>query len=238
MRSPREAEKERKAGRRLLLPCLACLGAAFCFVAAGCSSPNKKAGDPLFGELHPKGTGPGYNPGGTNKSELDVPPIPSANSNTSTAALAAGDLPGSRTLAIATPTDSKPAPGWQNGQAALTGGTKDQPAATLSRPEPLVQPIPRAVEPTPVTPVSNPAPAPAANADAGAGTVNADPNLLAQLRSRGVTYQRAVNVAGGVEYSCIVTNPQNPGTSHFYKTVGPNADAAVRAVLWQIDHKK
>ena len=83
-------------------------------------------------------------------------------------------------------------------------------------------------------------PPPAAAPVTPAATNNAAPvdQLQSQLKSRGVTWQRAENVAGGVKFSCIVPNPQNPQVSRAYEAIGPDYPAAVRAVLWEIDNRK
>ena len=82
---------------------------------------------------------------------------------------------------------------------------------------------------------SNPPPAAAPAAQNNAAPAD---QLQSQLKSRGVTWQRAENVAGGVKFSCIVPNPQNPQVSRAYEAIGPDYPAAVRAVLWEIDNRK
>jgi hypothetical protein len=146
----------------------------------------------------------------------------------STAALAAGDpLPGSRPLVIGMPQET-PASGWPG---ALTSAPKATTGAgaVLSRPEPIVQPVPR----------DDSAPVPAvATAPTAAPPGGAPDPFDAQLKARGVTMRRADNVAGGVKFSCLVPNPQNPNVSRVYEAIGPDYASAVRAVLWKIDQQK
>jgi hypothetical protein len=235
----RTKEKGGQNGRpsavRLCLYSLAFLG------VCGCTAASKNKGDPLLGEFGPKGevkTPP------TKTSSNQVPPIPTATTGINTANLAAGTLPGSRNLAI-----SQPQSNAENGPNSLTAGSKENANAVLSRPEPVVEPVPRDNINIPVVPASNwdksqqpPPPDPLLTqqtnpANPPPGQQPADP-LQGQLKARGVTWQRAENVAGGVKFSCIVPNPQNPQVSRAYEAIGPDYPAAVRAVLWEIDNKR
>ena len=56
-----------------------------------------------------------------------------------------------------------------------------------------------------------------------------------QLRARGISWQKAQNVEGGVRFSCIVPNRHNPEVTRMYEAIGPDWAAAVRAVLWKIE---
>jgi hypothetical protein len=224
------------AARRCVLLCLCSLAL---LGAVGCSAANKNKGDPLMGEFGPKGEGAKAPP--TKTSSNQVPPIPTASYGVSTANLAAGTLPGSRNLAIS---DPQPAP--NSGPGALTAGTKDSANAVLSVPPPAVQAVPRDSspvvpatfdkgQPPPPDPLLTQQPAPVSPPPPGQGP--ADP-LQGQLKAHGVTWQRAENVPGGVKFTCIVPNPQNPQVSRAYEAIGPDYPAAVRAVLWEIDNKR
>ena len=263
-------EKGSQKGRRsavwICLYSLAFLG------ACGCTATNKNKGDPLMGEFGPKGGE--VKPPATKTSSNQVPPIPTATAGINTATLAAGTLPGSRNLAI-----SQPQADPDNSPNSLTSGSKENANAVLSKPEPVVQPVPRDNNNIPVVPASNwdknqqpPPPDPLltqqtnpANPPPGQpptdlrqgltwptlnwatnppppsspppGQPPAD-NLQNQLKARGVAWQRAENVAGGVKFTCIVPNPQNPQVSRAYEAIGPDYPAAVLAVLWEIDNRK
>jgi hypothetical protein len=228
-----------------------CLFSLAFLAACGCSTTNKNKGDPLMGEFGPKGE---VKPPATKTSSNQVPPIPTASSGVNNSNLAAGTLPGSRNLAITQPqANADPGPG------SLTAGSKDNANAVLARPEPVIQPVPRDIQSS-VVPASNwdkgqkppqsdplltqqppagppPGQQPAAVNPLPPGQPPADP-LQVQLKSRGVSWQRAENVAGGVKFSCLVPNPQNPQVSRAYEAIGPDYPAAVRAVLWEIDNRK
>jgi len=238
-------EKSGQKGRRsavwIYVYSLAFLG------ACGCGATNKNKGDPLLGEFGPKGE---VKPPPAKTSSNQVPPIPTATAGINTANLAAGTLPGGRNLAI-----SQPQTNPDNGPNSLTSGSKENANAVLSKPEPVVQPVPRDNNNIPVVPASNwdksqqpPPPDPLLTQQTNPanplspgqvppGQQPADP-LQSQLKARGVAWQRAENVAGGVKFSCIVPNPQNPQVSRAYEAIGPDYPAAVRAVLWEIDNKR
>jgi len=217
---------------------LLCLCSLAFLGAIGCSTTNKTKGDPLMGEFGPKGE---VKPPATKTSSNQVPPIPTAGNGISTANLAAGNLPGSQNLAI-----GQPQPSPDKGPGSLTAGSKDQANAVLT---PIVQPVPK--DNSPVVPATNwdkgqqpPPPAglatqqqPAAVVPPPPGQAPVDP-LQGQLKAHGVTWQRAENVAGGVKFTCLVPNPQNPQVSRAYEAIGPDYPAAVRAVLWEIDNKR
>jgi hypothetical protein len=200
-----------------------------CGFLAGCSLGNKrnKAEDPLLG--NPKGPpGPGAPaapPPGT-RSQAEVPPIPTASSSPSNAALAANPLPGSRPLSIGS-VDAAATPA-----GTLTSGPSN--GAKLSRPEPIVQPIPRDAGST----------APGTSAVVPVGTWGAagqqptttDP-IQQKLKDRGVTFQRQEVVSGGIHFSCTVPNPQNPAVTRFFEATAPDYPSAVQAVLQQMDQK-
>ena len=52
---------------------------------------------------------------------------------------------------------------------------------------------------------------------------------------RGVTWQHQDRVAEGVQFSCTVPNRHNPDITRLYRATAGDYDAAVRAVLQQID---
>lgn len=259
MRRPRETGKVSKAKRLLCIVCLC----SVMVILAGCSTTHKAAGDPLLGEIGPKG-GPGAAPPASiPRSKNEVSSAPSAT-GTNLASLAA--LPDGRPLAISHPETAADPPAW-TGPTALASTPKTPAGATLSPPVPVVQPVPRSTEEQVVpasswdkaasaasgtardssqvptvgggipVPQAPPAAAPAPAAATQQPSVTEDP-VLAQLRARGVTWQKADNVAGGVRLTCIVPNRQHPEVTRTYEVVGPDYPAAVRAMLFQIDREQ
>lgn len=129
-----------------------------------------------------------------------------------------------------------PASNWDKGkQAPAPDPLLTQPSTTANTTP--TQPPRQGLTWPDVNWAANPPPQPAAVTPPPPGQAPIDP-LQAQLKSKGVTWQRAENVAGGVKFTCIMPNPQNPQTSRAYEAIGPDYPAAVRAVLWEIDNRK
>jgi len=130
-----------------------------------------------------------------------------------------------------------PASSWQKGQSATI---RRPPAPPVNDPGHVptvgggIQ-VPQAAMANPANPANPTGGNPAAPVPRIAQPYD---SLLSQLRARGVTWQKAQNVAEGVRFSCIVPNPQHPETMHTYETVGPDYAAAVQAALWQIDKEQ
>jgi hypothetical protein len=238
-----------KAGITLPLAALAPL--ALCTLITGCAgNTNKLAqGDPLYGETQPRGKGvPAVPPPQPANNRGQVPPVPTATSSPSNAAMASTGLPGGRSLAIAQNQPNTPA----------TPGVPTA-AVNLKRPEPIVVPIPRdtplpgpGVVPSnvlmtgswmpqhPVSPpsqgnlVSQPRPSPVVQALGQAS----DDTLQAQLRSRGVSWHKKEAVPEGVKFSCIVPSPTNPESTRVFEATARDYPSAVQAVLQQIDQQR
>ncbi|MBM4072757.1 MAG: hypothetical protein FJ271_28095 [Planctomycetes bacterium] len=227
----------RTASRRALSRLALVAAVLVAGLATGCNvlqgSKDKKH-DPLFGEYGPKkdsGSGP-------TKTSANVPPIPSASSN-SNAALAMATLPGSKQLSIGEPerppsktptagtlTSAVPPPavvppGGVAANAVLAGGAPPG-SATLSRPQPVVVSVPRD----------------SAVQTAGANQEQTSEFFLSPLRARGVSWHRADSVAGGIRFACIVPNRQNPSVTRIFEATAADFPSAVNAVLQQIDNQK
>jgi hypothetical protein len=255
MRRARGAGKTGMKRLFWLCPCL--------LVLAGCSTAHKGTGDPLFG-VNPKGTSPAAAPPASTSKRNETSLAPTSGTP-NLAWLNSGPLPDSRPLAISQGEGAVETPTIP-GSVALASAPKGATAATPSTPVPVVQPVPRAGE-DPVVPASTwnrpPATPPTDNNSTAvndpsqvptvAGGIQvpqapsppaaqtpaaAEDPLVAQLRARGVTWQKAENVAGGVRLTCIVPDPQHPEIEHRHEAVGPDYAAAVRGVLYLIDKAK
>jgi hypothetical protein len=193
----------------------------------GCNTPDKKKDDPLFGvkpQVNPVPPTTGANPGA--QTSGIVPPIPSATSTGSTAAVAS--LPGGRPLAI--------------------GETPSTDSAANPSTAPNVQPIPRDVpvnpallttgswgtstQPLQQTPPITP------NLPPPATTVSpADDAQFAPLQARGAVNQKVDNVAEGVRVTAIVPNRDNSGSMRVFEATARDVPAAVQAIAQQIDQQ-
>lgn len=210
----RQTGKRRKIGNGRWRPGGLLLGAVGVFSClAGCSSLTSTAGggDPLLGE-QPRNQAPPRTSAAPVKTGALVPPIPSPHLSSSPAALAAGTLVGGRPLAI---DDQQPTP--------PTAGTQ------LRRPEPIVQPLPRSPAPPGLLTAGSWVPA--------AQTAANDP-WQAQLRARGVLWQRQEQVLEGVKFIALVPHRQQPNVTHTYEATARDYPSAVQAVLQQIDAQR
>lgn len=215
-----ETEKLGQAGRQIGRACH-CAFFSITLFLTGCSnggllhgSKNHKT-DPLFGDPASKDNDKG---GGPPRTSSNVPAIPPATASSNVALAMATPLPGARPLSIGEnvnePVPARPA-------TTLTS-TNTTPGNALSRPQPVVVPLPR--ETPDVQPALMTVPASQSNE-----------YFLSQLRARGVTWHRADSVPGGIRFSCIVPNRQNPTITRTFEATAPDFPAAVNAVLQQID---
>ena len=188
---------------------------------AGCKlGDNKPKDDPLLG-VKPQNVNPvpptpttGANPGAQSSRGVP-PPIPSATSAGSTAALAS--LPGARQLSINESSGPPPAP------TPKTSGV------------PNVQPIPRDTPATPgllttglTTPTVTPKlPPPSTNDD-----------VFAPLQARGALGQKVDQVPDGVRLTVLIPNRNDMGAVRIYEATARDAAAAVQAVVQQIDQQR
>jgi hypothetical protein len=214
--------KVRQAGSLTCRACLLGISFSAALFLTGCSgllhgSKNHKT-DPLLGD--PAKDGDKGGSGGPSRTGSNVPPIPSASSSSNAALAMATPLPGARPLSIGEPLNEQARPA-----TALTSANNVPGGATLSRPPPVVVPVPRET----------------ADAQPALMTVAANQSneyFLSQLRARGVSWHRADSVPGGIRFSCIVPNRQNPTVTRTFEATAPDFPAAVNAVLQQIDQNR
>jgi len=191
-------------------------------LSLGCASHSqtKTQGDPLIGEIYPKGQGPTPQttpngpPGFAPSKTSSIAPPSSPTQSLTPAALATTTLPGGRPLAI-TPKNFDPVPG------TLTSSTQ------IKTPEPLVVPIPKDTTTTGLQPT--------ASWNGGPPSQN---DIIAQLGKRGVLFQKQDNVPEGVRLTVVVPHPQQPGVTRVYEATAPDYPAAVQAILLQIDQSR
>lgn len=188
----------------------------------GCSTTKPHAkGDPLVGEIHPPGGAPNSpvppNPASHSKSAA-VPPIPSTQGPVTNASLAS--LDGGRSLAIGSNT---PVSG---GQPASYVTPANMPPVSPSPGGPKVMPLPRDTSPPAV-------------ATTGSVSANQQTNdlLQAQLKARGVIFQKQDSVPDGVKFVCIVPVPGS-NDNQFFEATARDYPTAVQAVIFQIDQQK
>jgi hypothetical protein len=196
------------------------LAATFCLVlAAGCNSTSntKAKQDPLVGDIHPPANpnNPFAPQPPANAHQNGVPPVPTTQGPVTNAALAS--IAGSRPLAI--------------GDATQAGLRTAQPAgyvAPASTGRPRVVALPR-----------DPAAPPVLNTGSVAANQATTDVLQAQLRARGVLFQKVDAVPeGGIKFSCLVPSPSNPESHQFYEAIAADYPSAVQAVIVQIDRQK
>lgn len=197
----------------------------------GCNGNGRlKKDDPLFGDFTPKN---GTSPNGAGKTKAALPAYPEATATSSTAAMAMGDpLAGSRPLHIG---DGQSAGGWhgtsgQGHDASLTSnpGGSAVVIPLLRRPEPII---------------GDTATGTSTTAHSGLGVVPSDfatdyRQLQAELSARRVSWQRLEPYAEGFKFTCAVPNPQNPDFQRIYQATARDAEAAMQAVLLQIDQQR
>jgi hypothetical protein len=186
---------------------------------AGCPSPQQKlpenTGDPLVG---PEGlTIPKQGPAPVSQaSAVSIQtPLPLTNPNSSVAGMAVGaPLTGGRqTIGIPVANEGSGKKTWQESDAGKT---------VLKQPQPIVE-NGAVVQPVPVY---NTTPA------TGDATLQ---QLKAQLTAKGAVFQNTVHVSGGVQFICIVPNPQSPDSLRTYQVTAVDAVTAARAVLEKIN---
>jgi len=233
-----------KAGRgggaralpRALAACSCALGAALAL--GGCNHGTKLThnGDPLVGEMHPNPKPYGVTPQPASQRSRAVAPLPEPLDAGSLAELNRGQpLPEpdpligeGRPLALRGPTTPG---GWEaTPPAALTSRQGGQPPApTLRAPQPV-----EAVSRVPGQPSQG---APGQVQTAGwPGASSWDyRQLQAQLKARGVTWQKQESYKDGFKFTCSAPNPRNPEYSRIYEAEARDYEAAILAVLREID---
>ncbi len=150
-----------------------------------------------------------------------MPPLPASTTAGSTAALASGAAPtfdGRHNLQIddtARPVAGNP--GWTNPAAG----------AVLQRPVPV---------PGQSAPPTGAAPAPGNVALVSGPKVTTYEQAQAQLRARGVLWQRLETPSNQpAKFTCAVPNPQNKQISRVYEAQAASGLEAIQAILEQID---
>jgi hypothetical protein len=200
-------------------------------LAPGCQSANEsraRQGDPLTGEMPPPVSMVGPTPPspGQNRAATTTPQTPQSTASKSIADILtqAEPLEGGKKLAIAD--NRSPGGGaWQpNGvQAVGQGGA---PAIILRDPQVgVVQPVPAPGQ----SGAAQPVPQYSGN--------NLDP-LQAQLRARGMVWQKTELVAGGVRFTCAVPNRQDATSLQIYQATAPDEPTAIQAVLLKINQQQ
>jgi hypothetical protein len=205
---------------------------------AGCASsptsrPTPNNNDPLLGgpPIQPPGgraAAPAASPG---TATAAVPPLTAPSTSTSTAALASGTaqpLDATHDLRIGGNPDSSPAaPSGAPVAATPTSDWKGQAPVALRGPEPATAPPPAPRQP----------PAPGIALMGGTRVMTFE-QAQAQLRARGVTWQRleVSSDDGKWKFSCSIPNAQNPNIRRNYEGPPlPDPLTAMQAVLDQID---
>lgn len=256
----RQAQPGKRPSRQPLrrLACALCLSVLGTFT--GCqmtpvtTPPAQQAtGDPLVGEMHPKGFtiapggGSGVKTNNTKSSAL--PPYPAATEGSSLAGMSVGDpLLGTRgTLAI---NENKGTPiqatGWHATPSFSNNGTppppppfyNQQPAdappgVSLLKPQPIVQPLADAAP----TPPLNSGLA-QTNSFASPPPVRDYDYLQGKLKERKVIWQRQETFADGYKFICAVQHPTNPNLERQYEAVARDYRAAIGAVLEQMEQQR
>jgi hypothetical protein len=213
---------------------------------SGCAGLNQAMGnDPLLGgpPLHAiNATAPAP------PTPVAALPPPAANSNLSTAALAAGAPrptdPG-RDLRIGSSGGNAGIVGWARDGAAgnnVPSGMAQTPAgngAILRLPEPVTDPLPRPQ----LASVSNPGSPRDSSLTPSSpdhGTASTFEQVQAQIKTRGVLWQRLemVGETGEWKFSCSIPNRQNPRIRRTYEAKAGDSVAAIRAVLEQLDKEQ
>jgi hypothetical protein len=204
-----------------------CLG---CFLLPGCASVNdsraKPGGDPLFGEKAVDRPPIGPTPPPQNRAGMNVPPAPTTTAAKSTAGILANPpepLTTTRPPLSIGDAPAQPAGGWQpktDGQSPNGG-----PGVVLQTPlQPVPPPTINSQQPVPTVPIS------------GAAAPPNDPaQLLAALKARGMVWNTQTPIAGGVRFSCGISNPQNPNVIQAFDATAADAPSAMSAVLQKLD---
>jgi hypothetical protein len=240
----------RRLLERSVVPVFCCAAGISLAAMTGCASsgakvlaPDKKAPDPILGEVHPT-PAPAYGPAaplsdrqkqvpGTSASRpVDDPLFPSMPTSNAYLAGRPQRLPGSETLAIGS--------GTEPGAFQLTGGSV-----------PNVRPVP--LDPnyrgqwTATGSPPNTTPAPTTStvvASATGGSPTAVPNNFvdpdtALLQSRGVSDQHVEKLADGtVRVTAIVPHKDDPTHQTSYEAVGKDFPTAAQLIVQKIDQNR
>jgi hypothetical protein len=258
MSKTRKADKIRRTSRRQSWCAWVSLGLGLLPALVGCSSaPHTHSGDPLFGEYYPKGPNgqpmPPANTSPNKTTSAGVPPYPTTNAASSTAAIAG--LSGGRPLAI----DEKTGTNW-----TLTNTTNTPPNVPAGNGSPIVQPVPRdtsgpvasnAGTPSnsPPAPVGNSANPPSTILTTGSWTTGPHPPpnvgpvaplgtvtpeiLQSTLQGKGAVGLKREDTPEGVRVSCYVPQRSNPANLRYLETVARDYPTALQALLQQIDQQ-
>jgi hypothetical protein len=191
-----------------------------CSSTKGSAVPNKKEQDPLLGNYDPKKGNEG-----TMTQAKSVPPVPAFQTSASTADLAAAiPLNGPRP-ALAIPNDqakTNPGGGTWTGQVQPTAALNTNPNSG------------GAPQPVPVLNQSVSLPDPGGNASPAAPRPTYE-QLQMALQQRGMRWQNAEQIPGGVRFSCTVPHPQNPKAERLLQAEAPDIITAMQAVLAKVD---
>jgi hypothetical protein len=214
MQNYRNSHKNGKRGKASAIPSAHRAGSlylalpAICLlIGAGCAGgPTGGGADPLVGEVHPQKPSP-YGP--TPTSPVNTTPAKSSWANYDPLYGSAGLTPN----ADSRPSLKIPENSGSNNPAFTAGYTTTGGAPT-------------------VTPLSEPGSHAPGSFVPGTATTEI---LQAQLRSRGVIWQKQEPVADGVRFTCIVPNRYNPDSCRAYDATARDLLTAVQAVLVQID---
>lgn len=225
---------------------LAALAVALCACGVlgglgGCNSAQRTTGptgDPLVGEMVPPkpGLAPPTPAGPASKSKSGVPPLqPTSAIGTAEVVQRGGDPLKGETPPLQIPAAGAalPAAAWQPNNAPA-GRVEAPPGATLlSRPEPIVQPVPTAGRPgTPLLPAT----VPAAAWPSGVGA--SYDQLQEQLAKFNPVRQRQETFNGGFKFTCEVPNPLHPEFTRVYEGTARDYRSALLAVLEQINRDR
>jgi hypothetical protein len=239
----------RRLLERSLVPGFCCAAGLSLVALTGCASsgarvlaPDKKAPDPILGEVHPT-PAPAYGPAAplsdrqkqvpsTSASRpIDDPLFPSMPTSNAYLASRPQRLPGSETLAIGN--------GTAPGAFQLTGGV----GAPIVRPVPL-DPAAKGQWTATASAPANPAANSTVVASPTGSTSSAVPDNFvdpdaALLQSRGVSDQHVEKLADGtVRVTAIVPHKDDPTHQTSYEAVGKDFAAAAQLIVQKIDQNR
>jgi hypothetical protein len=242
---PGKAEKGSLQALRVVISLILLTGLT-ALSAPGCAGQHKKEEDPLVGP-GPKGLQK-VDPGTTTKTKSQVPPLPTANTAGSNAALVVGPEPlsGGRNLGIPDGKLTGGAGGWQgigpDGKALPTtsgrwDGVRTASGTILKQPEPIVEEVPR-IQPGPQAAPAQPVPAPAVPSASTLPAGDGIEQLQAALKARGVVSLRPEATTKGVRVTCAIPDTTRPDNLHFYAAEAADQPAALRALITKIDQDR
>jgi len=211
--------KLEKAGKHSSRRCKSGWAAALCLlIAAGCSTSSGSHPDVLLGEIHPQGPTQQYG---------SAPPN-NANQPGNTKTTGGGGVPGIPStqgpysnVALASMQDGRPPLAIDENNGARTSAFTPS-----SSNGPTVIPVPR-----------DPGSAAVPNNNSLSSAMPSGDILQAQLRARGVNWQKQETVPDGIRFTCIVPNRVNPESSKIYEATARDLVTAIQAILVQIDQK-